>query len=92
MTGYLEIEGKLNVAVDSRMRLGPIFFIFMRFDPVADLRGGYDRRAPLRIQILSISCSFGENLAKSYAGAPPEGWRPHVGEILDPPLVCGKKV
>ena len=30
------------------------------------------RDAPLDVQILSISCSFGENLAKSYVGAP---WR-----------------
>ena len=39
------------------------------------------------------SCSFWENLAKSYVGAPPtpplpppQDWRPHLGEILDPPL------
>ena len=38
------------------------------------------------VQILSISCSFGENLAKSYVVAPLENWRPHLGEILDPPL------
>ena len=39
------------------------------------------------VQILSISCGFGENWAKSYVGASPrEGWRPHLGEILDPPL------
>ena len=42
---------------------------------VADLRG-----RP-RVQILSISCSFWENLANSYLGAPPR-------EILDPPLYC----
>ena len=30
---------------------------------------------------------FSENLAKLYVGAPPKGWRPHLGEILDPPLV-----
>ena len=34
---------------------------------VADLRGG----APLRTKMFSISCSFSENLAKSYVGAPP---------------------
>ena len=28
---------------------------------------------PLGVQILSISCSFWENLAKSYVGAPPRG-------------------
>ena len=47
-------------------------------------------RAPLPpgVQILSISCSFWENLAKSYVGAPPKSWRPLLGEILDPPLHC----
>ena len=40
-------------------------------------------RAPLRIQILSISWSFWENLAKLYVDmAPLEGWRPHLGETL----------
>ena len=55
---------------------------------VADLTSGaMDARLP-GVQILSISCSFWENLAKSYVGAPPssESWRPHLGEILDPPL------
>ena len=41
---------------------------------------------PSGVQILSISCSFWESLAKSYVGAPLEGWRPHIGEVLDPPL------
>ena len=45
-------------------------------------------RAPLGVQILSISCSFRENLAKSHVGAPRGSWRPLLGEILDPPLVC----
>ena len=44
--------------------------------------------APPQVQILSISCSFWENLAKSYVGAPLESWRPLLGEILDPPLVA----
>ena len=35
---------------------------------VADLRGA--RRPPMGVQILSISCSFWEILAKSYVGAP----------------------
>ena len=55
---------------------------------VADL-GGRTRRAkysPLRPKIFSISCSFSQNLAKSYVGAPPEGWRPLLRGILDPPL------
>ena len=43
---------------------------------------------PPRVQILSISCSNREILAKSYVGDPPlESWRPHLGEILDPPLL-----
>ena len=29
---------------------------------------------------------FWENLAKSYVGVPPEGYRPYLGEILNPPL------
>ena len=47
---------------------------------VAELRGARGMR-PHRVQILSISCSFRGNLAKLYVGAP------HLGEILDPPLV-----
>ena len=46
--------------------------------------------ALLEVQILSISCSFTANLAKSYVDTPPitpEGWRPYLGEILDSPLV-----
>ena len=35
-------------------------------------------RPPPGVQILSISCSFWENLAKSYVGAPP-------GELAPPP-------
>ena len=47
---------------------------------------------PLGTQILSISCSFRENLAKSYVGAPPPGELvPPPGEILDPPLNCTQK-
>ena len=49
-------------------------------------RGGREGRTPpLGVQILSISCSFRENLACS---RPP--WRVHappLGKILDPPLL-----
>ena len=38
--------------------------------------------APLWVQILSISCSFWEILAKSYVGAPPP---PHLGGLAPPP-------
>ena len=49
---------------------------------VADLRG-----ARLRSKFLSIPCSFLENLAKSYVGTPPpEGGRPLLWKMLDPPL------
>ena len=54
---------------------------------MADLRGARGTRAPPGVQILSISCSFWGNLAKSYVGAPPGSWRPLLGKILDPPLV-----
>ena len=30
---------------------------------------------------------FQGNLAKSYVGTLLEGWHPHLGEILDPPLI-----
>ena len=50
-------------------------------------KGGRRGRAPPPgVQILSISCSFWENLTKSYVGAPLGSWRPLLGEILDPPL------
>ena len=45
--------------------------------PLADLRG---------TQILSISCSFRENLAKSYV-VPLGELAPPAGEIQDPPLI-----
>ena len=46
---------------------------------VADLHSKIlDVPPPPRVQILSISCSFWENLTKSYVG-PPEGWRPPRG-------------
>ena len=40
--------------------------------------GARDPRPPLGAQILSISCSFWENVAESYVGAPP-------GELAPPP-------
>ena len=60
---------------------------------VADLGGAQGAPPPpLGAQILSISCSFRENLAKSYVGAPPPPppgeLAPLPGEILDPPLIA----
>ena len=54
---------------------------------VSDLHSKILEARPPGVQILSISCSFLENLAKSYVGAPPpEELAPLLGEILDPPL------
>ena len=51
-------------------------------------KGGCEGCAPsLGVQILSISCSFWENLANSYVGPPLGSLRPLLGEILDPPLM-----
>ena len=55
-------------------------------EAVADLRGAQGMHAPMGAQILSISCSFWENMAKSYVGAPLWSWYPLLVEILDPPL------
>ena len=41
-----------------------------------------------RSKFFQLHAVFSENLAKLYVGGPPwKGWRPHLGEILDPPLV-----
>ena len=53
-------------------------------------KGGREGCAPpTGVQILSISCSFWEYLAKSYVGAPPGSWRrgsrPKLYNV-DPPL------
>ena len=52
---------------------------------VADLHSKFWTRPP-PVQILSISCSFGGNLAKSYVAPPWRVGAPLLGEILDPPL------
>ena len=57
--------------------------------PVADLKGSRGMHPPPVVQILSISCSFWPNLAKSYVGTP-GSWRPLLGEILGPQLVLAK--
>ena len=46
-------------------------FIRIVSSAVADLGG-----APHATKFFLISCSFRENLIKSYPGAPPGGWRP----------------
>ena len=50
---------------------------------MADL-WGHEGRAP-GTQILSISCSFLGKFGQIVYWRPLEGWRPHLGEILDPP-------
>ena len=56
---------------------------------LADLGGHEGRTPPLGVQILSISCSFRENLACS---RPP--WRVHapLGKILDLPLTLNNSL
>ena len=44
------------------------------------------------VQILSISCSFLGKFGKIICWRPPESWRLHLGEILDPPLTGKSKV
>ena len=50
-----------------------------------------DAPRPLGVQILSISCSFGENLAKSYVGGLPGGLAPpsrgNPGSATELPLI-----
>ena len=62
---------------------------FRKYYSLVDLSGA---QGTPRAQILSISCSFWENLAKLYVGAPPppKGWRPDLEGILDPPLLFKK--
>ena len=50
------------------------------YSTLADLGGRGRREGRPRVQIISISCTFGENLAKSYVGAPPGGLAPSPRE------------
>ena len=50
---------------------------------MADLREGALRRGSKFFQFHAV---FEKKLAKSYICTPLEGWRTHLGEILDPPL------
>ena len=55
-------------------------------------KGGMRDAHPPRVQILSISCSFWENLAKSYVGAPSSGksWIRHWAVLSAPPVSPGQ--
>ena len=58
----------------------PLKSVALSTSAVADL-GGHSRRAPpLRAKIFLISCSFSQNLAKSYVGAPPRPGAPSYGK------------
>ena len=74
-------RGKNNVTVSNHLPTTNLWCCYI----IGGSRGGVrDARPPLGVQILSISCSFRENLACS---RPP--WRVHappLGKILDPPL------
>ena len=53
--------------------------------PVADLRGGArDASPPGGSNSFNFMLFFG-NFGKIVCWHPPEGWRPHPGEIPDPP-------
>ena len=49
-------------------------------------RGGAPGAPPYSPKFSQFHAVFLRNLAKSYVGAPLEGWRPLLRGILDPPL------
>ena len=63
---------------NSRGVSGNVWIMNSKPNGIGKSKGGARDTCSLGVQILSISCSFRENLAKSYVGTP---WR-----ILDPPL------
>ena len=75
--GVIFINGKLAELLirETRTREQYIAVLIEEgYKSVADLGRAQGTRAPpLGTQILSISCSFWGNLAKSYVGAPPPG-------------------
>ena len=84
---YILLCCKLTVSIQ-KIHRGEIlkYFILINFNQLVNLifqkssggsKGGAGTPPP--VQILSISCSFWEILAKSYVGAPP-------GELVPPPL------
>ena len=60
---------------------------WLKLIPLSSNNDGFRGDGPLRPKIFSISCSFSQNLAKSYVGTPPEGWRPSKGESWIRPWV-----
>ena len=71
----------LGIYASTILKIFLFIILYTKQVPVADLGGGRRGRAPpLGTQILSISCSFRENLAKSYVGAPPGELAPPLGK------------
>ena len=55
---------------------------------VADLRGARGMRAPSGSKFFQFHAVFGKIWQNLMLAPPPPGsWRPHLGEILDPPLL-----
>ena len=79
-------EGQL-VSIDVRIPGVQWYILKRERNPVADPRGAPRSAPPLGTKILLISCSFWENPANLYVGAPPpRSWRPLLWGILYPPL------
>ena len=88
--GYVEISnstwGQLNVSRGFDIKVSDCQ-MGSRAIPSGGFSGGAPGARPLRPKIFSISCSFSQNLVKSYVGAPLEIWRPLLRKILYPPLI-----
>ena len=66
--------------------------VFNLFNHHTLCSGGFRGGAPpsLRPKIFPISCSFSQNLAKSYVSAPLEGWRPLLRGNPGSTPACGQ--
>ena len=77
--GFLQVLERSSLNPDTGISVTFLTVFPMGPSAVADLGGARGVRVPpLGTQILSISCSFQENLAKWYVGAPP------LGELAPP--------
>ena len=80
----LDIHRSFPAKTESTFAAESIRFVMLIFD-ATQWRCGPSR--PLGVQILSISCSFWENLAKSYVGTPPRELAPPTRGNPGPVLV-----